>query len=88
MIRNTKQFSLLILCRNEQDSSRRFFQPSLSFCRPKIWPEDFRPDTCEKLSAGLNALLKVLLGRPFNSPMPVAAHHAIPALISIQLPGL
>lgn len=53
---------------NEQDSSRSFFQPSLSFCRTEDLARRLRPDACEKLSAGLNALLKVLLGRPFNSP--------------------
>jgi hypothetical protein len=39
------------------------FSRLFPFVEPKIWQEDFRRDICEKLSDGLNALLKVLLGR-------------------------
>jgi hypothetical protein len=66
---------------NEQDSSCSFFQPFLSFCRTEDLAGTLRPDTCEKLSAGLNALLKILLGahsilRQFSDPSSGAGRHS------------
>jgi hypothetical protein len=43
MIRNTKQFSLLILCRNEQTARAASFSRLFPFVEPKIWQGDSGP---------------------------------------------